>query len=34
MGRFDRDKDSSSEDEENGGKKMPIIQIDMKGYGY
>jgi len=36
VGHFDRKRDSSSEDEEEERKKgrMPIIQIDMKGYGY
>jgi hypothetical protein len=34
-GRFDRHDSSSDEEDGKKGKgKMPIIQIDMKGYGY
>ncbi|PIO67975.1 adaptor complexe medium subunit family protein [Teladorsagia circumcincta] len=33
VGRTQRD-DSSSDDDDDKGHKMPIIQIDMKNYGY
>ncbi|KAK6040009.1 hypothetical protein COOONC_22484 [Cooperia oncophora] len=34
IGRTQRDEDSSSDDDDDKSHKMPIIQIDMKNYGY